>query len=285
MPDEARTEELVDLTEWLGELVRQVDSSLLDEWEALAGGADPLEAADRPVEQKPRPVTGNARAFRVLVRNAVFRRVELLALRRPDLLAELDPDVDWVGRALEAYCADHDRARDRPGRARPAAVPGHPGARPAGRVRQVLDDPAGDHDWALTAEVDLAASDEEGVAVVRVLGPAAPGLTLPPGRAPGQPTDRGCAPPQDTVCSGPGVPSGTVAVVGTPLRAVPWVLETGVRVTDQTDPVRALVTPSRTPSSQATPARAVSPRELPTSKVYGLPCALGTAASVQPRRA
>ena len=36
VPDEAKTEELIDLTEWLGEMVRQVDSSLLDEWERLA---------------------------------------------------------------------------------------------------------------------------------------------------------------------------------------------------------------------------------------------------------
>ena len=36
VPDSMRTEELRDLTEWLGELVRQVDSSLLDEWERLA---------------------------------------------------------------------------------------------------------------------------------------------------------------------------------------------------------------------------------------------------------
>ena len=35
VPEVMRTEELQDLTEWLGELVRQVDSSLLDEWERL----------------------------------------------------------------------------------------------------------------------------------------------------------------------------------------------------------------------------------------------------------
>jgi len=34
------------------------------------------------------------------------------------------------------------------------------------RVRQVLDDPDGDHDWALTFEVDLAASDEAGQPVL-----------------------------------------------------------------------------------------------------------------------
>jgi hypothetical protein len=36
-------------------------------------------------------------------------------------------------------------------------------------VRQILDDPAGDHDWGLTAEVDLAASDEAGEAVLRLV--------------------------------------------------------------------------------------------------------------------
>ena len=35
MPEDDKTDELLDLTEWLGELVRQVDSSLLDEWERL----------------------------------------------------------------------------------------------------------------------------------------------------------------------------------------------------------------------------------------------------------
>jgi hypothetical protein len=36
------------------------------------------------------------------------------------------------------------------------------------RVRQILADPAGDHDWGISAEVDLAASDEAGTAVLRV---------------------------------------------------------------------------------------------------------------------
>ena len=40
VPDEQRTELLEDLTEWLGELVRQVDSSLLDEWEELRNPTD-----------------------------------------------------------------------------------------------------------------------------------------------------------------------------------------------------------------------------------------------------
>jgi hypothetical protein len=37
------------------------------------------------------------------------------------------------------------------------------------RVRQILDDPAGDHDWGFDVEVDLDASDEAGTAVLRVV--------------------------------------------------------------------------------------------------------------------
>ena len=63
VPDEAKTEELTDLIEWLGEVVRQVDSSLLDEWERLRNpAAGPGERAETG-----RRVTSNIRAFRVLV--------------------------------------------------------------------------------------------------------------------------------------------------------------------------------------------------------------------------
>ena len=34
----------------------------------------------------------------------------------------------------------------------------------------IFDDPAGDHDWGISATVDLAASDEAGVAVLQVTG-------------------------------------------------------------------------------------------------------------------
>src|SRR5690606_17915743 len=105
VPEEAKTEELIDLVEWLGELVRQVDSSLIDEWERLRNPAE--ETVEKVVEERPPAVTGNVRAFRVLVRNALFRRVELAALRRFDELGELDAESGWDAdawaEALEPY--------------------------------------------------------------------------------------------------------------------------------------------------------------------------------------
>ncbi|GEL21418.1 DEAD/DEAH box helicase [Pseudonocardia sulfidoxydans NBRC 16205] len=174
VPDDAKTEELTDLVEWLGELVRQVDSSLLDEWEALAAGAG---AGDEPtppsLDQGPAGVTRNVRAFRVLVRNALFRRVELAALRRWDLLGELDGGQGWDAdawrEAFEPYWDLHDDIGTGPDARGPQLVSIE--VEPERwRVRQVLDDPAGDRDWAITAEVDLAASDEAGEAVVWVTG-------------------------------------------------------------------------------------------------------------------
>jgi len=171
VPASVRTEEVEDLLEWLGELVRQVDSSLLDEWAALSTPGALVPTAV-PVDERPPPVTSNRRAFRVLVRNALFRRVELAALRRPDLLAELDPDVDWAG-ALASYFQEYDAIGTGPDARGPVLLVVEE-RETHWDVRQAFDDPAGDRDWGIRARVDLAASDEAGEAVVTVeqVGPA-----------------------------------------------------------------------------------------------------------------
>ncbi len=168
VPEEARTEELTDLIEWLGELVRQIDSSLIDEWERLR---NPVAEVQHLAADRPPAVTGNKRAFRVLVRNALFRRVELAALRRFDELGELDGDVGWDAQAwadaLEPYFSEHDEIGTGPDARGPAMliIEELPGIWSA---RQIFDDPAGDHDWGFSATVELAASDEAGVAVITV---------------------------------------------------------------------------------------------------------------------
>jgi hypothetical protein len=51
-----------------------------------------------------------------------------------------------------------------------AILRGHELAEGTWFVRQVLDDADGDHDWAITAVVDLAASDAAGEVVLAILG-------------------------------------------------------------------------------------------------------------------
>ncbi|WP_280314181.1 DEAD/DEAH box helicase [Nocardia wallacei] len=164
VPESARTEELEDLTEWLGELVRQVDSSLLDEWEQLTDPGTETDAEQLAFgAETVRPISANERSFRVLVRNAVFRRVELAALHRWQALAELDDGPDWE-RDLAPYFAEYGEIGTGPNARGPRLfqVKQRPGF---WHVRQVLDDPAGDHGWSVDAIVDLAESDAAGEVV------------------------------------------------------------------------------------------------------------------------
>ena len=171
VPAAARTEELTDIVEWLGELVRQVDSSLLDEWEQLTSPDQPLDAPVT-VPARPRPLTGNERAFTAMVRNALFRRVELFARRRWHDLGQLDADAGWTAERWEDVVRDYFEEHDDVGTGADARGPALLiiDRQPAvWRIRQILDDPAGDHDWGFEVEVDLEASDEEGTAVIRVV--------------------------------------------------------------------------------------------------------------------
>ena len=83
VPEQVKTDELDDIVDWLGETVRQTDSSLIDEWEALTDPQSVAKAAAAmaagEVLPPPRPITANERTFRVMVRNAMFQKVQLAA--------------------------------------------------------------------------------------------------------------------------------------------------------------------------------------------------------------
>ncbi|MFC5730970.1 MULTISPECIES: DEAD/DEAH box helicase [Nocardioides] len=184
VPASHRTEELEVLIEWLGETVRQVDSSLLDEWEALNDPAHvPATVAEHAPPPPPRPLTQQGRVFEVMVRNAVWRRVELVARDDVDALALLEVAAaelteppreavmtsDRWDQALDGYYKEHDRLltdADARGPDLFSVEKDPPGG--VWRVTQTLHDPAGHHDWVVEAVVDLGASDEVGEAVVRV---------------------------------------------------------------------------------------------------------------------
>ena len=107
-----------------------------------------------------------------MVRNALFRRVELFARRRWYDLGELDRgsgwDADRWGEVVQAYFAEHAELGTCADARGPALLiwDKQPGV---WRVRQILDDPEGNHDWGFDVEVDLEASDEEGAVVMRLV--------------------------------------------------------------------------------------------------------------------
>ncbi len=136
VPEQHTSEALTEIVEWLGETVRQTDSSLLDEWEALAnpdadhdghldagevaGAAAAVSHHDGP--RPNRPLTAREAVFRTMVRNAVWQRVERSARDDIDALATIEagnaalPDPprspvmtrdDW-DTALGDYWDEHD---------------------------------------------------------------------------------------------------------------------------------------------------------------------------------
>ncbi|WP_418906846.1 DEAD/DEAH box helicase [Glutamicibacter endophyticus] len=171
VPQDSLREDLEDLIEWLGEMIRQIDSSLLDEWEELSRGEVPEEHQEEITPPAPERLTTNRRAFRVMVRNEMFRRVKLFADEKDNELGELDGeagfDADAWAEFMDDYFDEHEDIDDGPaGRAADLFLVTEEGR--TWRVRQIFADPAGDHDWGINAEVDLDASDEAGAPVLTV---------------------------------------------------------------------------------------------------------------------
>ena len=189
VPDSEKTDDVIDIIEWLGELVRQVDSSLIDEWERLINPEPDDTAPDSrysTIEAAPRDITQNERAFGVMVRNEAFRWVQLLARKQSSELSRCsDPDhagdleratsalrpVELVERMVEAYYEEHDSVGTGP-EARggeffqlDAASEEVEGSEIV-RVRQVVLDPEGFNEWGLVGWVDLTRSRELGRAVL-----------------------------------------------------------------------------------------------------------------------
>ena len=170
IPDEYNTPELEDIVVWLGELIRQVDSSLVDEWAQMAGEDSPIDqdTVDRELAfgvEDPTALTANRRAFTIMVRNYMFRLVQLFALEKEDRLAELLDYLDEVpdfGAILDDYFDEYDDIDSGPEARGPEYFRlGDTDSR-AWSVRQIIKDPAGDHAYQFVATVDLDASDEAG---------------------------------------------------------------------------------------------------------------------------
>ena len=92
VPESAKTDSLWDLIDDLGWVVRQVDASLISEWEALV---NPDEEPKNTAEAEPeKNVTEDTCGFQILVRNRVWAIIRALAFRNYNKAAELLSDVN-----------------------------------------------------------------------------------------------------------------------------------------------------------------------------------------------
>ena len=170
VPVAKRNEQLEDIISWLGFMVRSVDSSLVDEWEA-AGDPAALDMAPPSAADQ---VVADRRGVTLLVRNALIRRVTLAARERYDQLGELDSDFGMTAtrweRALDAYHEQHEEIltdADARSSAMLSIDEADEQAAHVWHVHQIFADEDGDHDFGIMADLDLDATQEEGEAVFK----------------------------------------------------------------------------------------------------------------------
>jgi hypothetical protein len=170
VPRWAKNDAVEDIVTWLGAVVRQVDASLLDEWERMKNPAERVEVKAQREELEPegsKDITRDKKAFTVLVRNEIFRFVRAIARRDFVEAARVVVQEEGVGpEAREAarieaeltpYFAEHGAIRiDPPARSPQLLAVEESDA--SWRVRQTLLDPEGDDDWYFEATIDLERS-------------------------------------------------------------------------------------------------------------------------------
>lgn len=158
VPPALKTEEVEEAESFLEGMLRNVDSSLIDEWEKLRNpDAEPTEKEEVP--QKAVPFTRKKREFERALRRTVFDFVKMLS--REDYESALAlVSGDWTAPKLREtftdFYQDHGFIR-----LDPEARSTKYFRLEAGKVEQTLVDDQDLNDWRVVFEIDFAESDKE----------------------------------------------------------------------------------------------------------------------------
>jgi superfamily II RNA helicase len=184
VPDAAKTDAVTEIELYLREMLRQIDQSLLEEWERMR---DPgYQAAAASVEPPasapaaPQDLTRDAKAFTAAIRGRVFAFLRAWSIGGDEAALELlDSPMDaadqpWTAARLraarEAHRLEHAGLRLDPEARNVRHTHVEPAAdRPLWRVQQMLVDTEGINDWLAELQVDLDASRELSRPVIRLL--------------------------------------------------------------------------------------------------------------------
>ena len=183
VPETAKTEAVKEMELYLGSMIRQVDSSLLEEWEKMR---DPNYQAVQRAELKPpgaeeaaRDITRDQKSFTAAIRNRIF--TFLRGVVNQDYQQALDGLDWWYHEGLEPWTVEGLRQRIDQYHAGHQRICLDPNARnlrhtyiipsenrQTWTVQQMLIDPEGDNDWLAEFQVDLAVSREKGEPMMRL---------------------------------------------------------------------------------------------------------------------
>ena len=173
VPDTAKNDQVREMELYLGTMIRQVDSSLLDEWEKMRDPnyqrAETKEVRPPGAEEAAADITRDPKAFTAAIRNKIFTFLRGLVIGDLEqAIASLSSPLDVDGQPwtvsrlqilLETYHGDHERICLEPNARNIRHTYVLPSEdKKSWRVQQMLVDPEGHNDWVAEFEVDLAAS-------------------------------------------------------------------------------------------------------------------------------
>ena len=195
VPESAKTAEVVEMEDYFRELIRGIDSSLLEEWERLKNPdfvAATTSDTDKPARPASFDITRDAPTFRRLVRTAIFGFLQDIAAREFDSALSrlrtgeaaapadhdpISPDARKLEAAFAAYFDARTRFRlDPEGRSAKHTHWSEDNAAPAADggkewlVAQVLIDAEEQNDWEATFTISLAESRAQNRAVLSFSG-------------------------------------------------------------------------------------------------------------------
>ena len=176
LPDDVYTDALEDVVEWLGELIRATDATLLDEWTLLAGAPGPRPPRARGAGRRAAVAAARRGAPRCARRRSAGSSCwPTRSLRGAGRAQRVDRGASCA-EAMAPYWAEYDAHRHR--RRCPVGAPSSTLAEEPDRwvVTQRLADPAGDGEWRFVAAVDLELARAEGAPTLQLesLGPFTP---------------------------------------------------------------------------------------------------------------
>lgn len=196
VPDGYKNDELREMEDYLGDMIRRTDSSLLEEWEKMAhpedyqkrlesGTAEDEAEKAFGADKAAADITYDKKRFLGMVRQRIFQIMGNLA--KQDFAAVLDSLADdleegqmlvdgegkpWTENTLTeimaAYTAEHHKFRlDVEGRALAHTIVSYEGD--VMHIQQMLQDEEEFNDWSIDFEINLADSREAGMPLLKML--------------------------------------------------------------------------------------------------------------------
>jgi len=165
VPPALKTQELEEVEDFLGEMLRGVDSSLIDEWEKLLypGSEDP-EQEERPAKEV--PFTRKKTEFERAIRRAVFDFVKALSQIEYERALQM-VEGDWTPLSIREVMGEYEQEH--------SYIRMDPEARSAkyfrfseDMIEQILVDEDELNDWSVIFHLDRQRCDELGKVVFRL---------------------------------------------------------------------------------------------------------------------